>query len=98
MEWVPIACDWLKEIGYSNYCKPDTHTIDILFGAGVSRQDNDSVFQTMVRMARVNNEPPAVVDRLLWLIGSGKYVDENEKITRQKASFLECICLILDQI
>jgi len=94
----PIACDWLKEIGYSNYCKPDTHTIDILFGAGVSSQDNYSVFQTMVRMARVNKEAPAVIDRLLWLIGSGKYVEENERITRQKAPFIKDICPILNQI
>jgi hypothetical protein len=93
----PIANDWLKEIGYSNYCKPDTHTIDILFESGVSSQDNYTVFQTMVKMARVNNEPPAVIDRLLWLIGSGKYV-ENEKITRQKAAFIQDICPILDQI
>jgi hypothetical protein len=94
----PIACDWLKEIGYSNYCKPDTHTIDILVGVGVSSQDNYSVFQTMVRMARVNGEPPAVIDRLLWLIGSGKYVGKNEKITRQKATFIRDICPILEQI
>jgi hypothetical protein len=95
----PIACDWLKEIGYSNYCKPDTHTIDILFEAGVApSQDNFTVFQTMVRMARINDEPPAVIDRLLWLIGSGKYVEENEKITRQKGIFIQGICPILDQI
>ena len=95
----PIANDWLKEIGYSNYCKPDTHTIAILHETGVaSSQDNYSVFQAMVRMARVNNEPPSVIDRLLWLIGSGKFVEENEKITRQKASFIKDICPILDQI
>ena len=95
----PIACDWLKEIGYSNYCKPDTHTIDILFESGVApNQDNYTVFQAMVRMGRINNEPPAVIDRLLWLIGSGKYVEENEKITRQKAAFIQDICPILDQI
>jgi len=94
----PIANDWLKEIGYSNYCKPDTHTIDILVGAGVSSQNNFEVFQTMVRMARINNELPAVIDRLLWLIGSGKYVEENEKITRQKAVFIQDLCPILEQI
>jgi hypothetical protein len=95
----PIACDWLKEIGYFNYCKPDTHTIDILFGAGVaSNQDNYTVFITMVRMAKVNDEPPAVIDRLLWLIGSGKYVEKNEKITRQKAAFIQNIRPKLDQI
>lgn len=45
----------------------------------------------MVQMARVNNESPAVIDYLLWLIGSGKYVGENEKITRQKAAFIRLI-------
>jgi hypothetical protein len=95
----PIANDWLKEIGYSNYCKPDTHTIAILYETGVaSNQDNYTVFKTMVRMGRVNNEPPALIDRVLWLIGSGKYVEENEKITRQKAAFIQDICPILDQI
>jgi hypothetical protein len=86
----PLGCDWLKEMGYGDYGKPDTHTIDILYGTGVAAsQDNYEVLKTMVKMARVNDEVPAVVDRLLWFIGSGKYVDENVKITRQKAGFIE---------
>jgi hypothetical protein len=86
----PLGCDWLKEMGYGNYGKPDTHTIDILYGTGVAAsQDNYEVLKTMVKMARINDELPAVVDRLLWFIGSGKYVDENVKITRQKAGFIE---------
>jgi hypothetical protein len=54
---------------YGNYAKPDTHTIDILYGTKVvhSRGIYD-VFKAMVRMARVNDQLPAVVDRLLWLI------------------------------
>ena len=86
----PLGCDWLKEIGYGNYGKPDTHTIDILYGTGIARsRDNYEVLKTMVKMARINDELPAVVDRLLWFIGSGKYVDENVKFTRQKAAFIE---------
>jgi hypothetical protein len=86
----PLGCDWLKEMGYGDYGKPDTHTIDILYGTGVAAsQDNYVVYRAMVRMGRINNEVPAVVDRLLWFIGSGKYVDENVKITRQKAGFIE---------
>ena len=85
----PLGCDWLKEMGYTSYANPDTHTIDILYETGVaSSQDNYAVFKTMVRMARVNNELPAVVDRVLWFVGSGKYIDNNEKITRQKAAFI----------
>ena len=86
----PLGCDWLKEMGYGDYGKPDTHTIDILYGTGVAQsRDNFEVLKTMVKMARINNEVPAVVDRLLWFIGSGKYVDENVKITRQKAGFIK---------
>jgi hypothetical protein len=86
----PLGCDWLKEMGYTNYAKPDTHTVDILYETGVApSHDNYVVFKTMVRMARVNDELPAVVDRLLWYIGSGRYVGENEKITRQKAGFIQ---------
>jgi hypothetical protein len=84
-----LACDWMKECGFHNYAKPDRHVVDILYGTGVApSQDNYAVFKTMVRMARVNNELPAVVDRLLWFIGSGRYIDNNDKITRQKAAFI----------
>ena len=50
----------------------------------------------MVSMGSINNEAPAVVDRLLWLIEPGKYVEEDDKITRQKAVFIKDICPILD--
>jgi hypothetical protein len=77
-------------MGYGDYGKPDTHTIDILYGTGVAEsRDNYHVLKTMVKMARINDEMPAVIDRLLWFIGSGKYVDENVKITRQKAAFIK---------
>lgn len=84
-------------MGYTSYAKPDTHTIDILYGTGVApSQDNYVVFKTMVRMARVNDEVPAVIDRLLRFIGSGKYVDEHDKITRQKAGFIQLLRVKLD--
>jgi hypothetical protein len=93
----PLACDWLKEMGYNNYAKPDTHTVDILYGTGIApSQDNYVVYKTMVRMASVNDEVPAVIDRILWYVGSGKYVDEHDKITRQKAGFIRDLRVKLD--
>jgi len=86
-------------MGYGDYGKPDTHTIDILFGTGVAQsRDNYEVLKTMVRMGRINDELPAVVDRLLWFIGSGKYVDDDVKITRQKAAFIKDLRPKLDAI
>jgi hypothetical protein len=93
----PLGCDWLKEMGYGDYGKPDVHTGDILFETGVAQsRDNYEVLKTMVRVGRINDELPAVVDRLLWFIGSGKYVDENVKITRQKMGFIKDLRAKLD--
>jgi hypothetical protein len=82
---------------YGDFGKPDRHVIDIFYGIGISQsRDNYEVLKSMVKMARINDELPAVVDRLLWFIGSGKYVDENVKIARQKAAFIEYLRSKLD--
>ncbi len=86
----PLACDFLKELGYRNYGKPDTHTITILYEIGVapSRSVYD-IFKTMVKVAKANDQTTVIVDYILWLIGSGKYVGENETIVRQKQAFIQ---------
>ena len=87
-----MACDWLKECGYHNYGKPDRHIVDILYGTRVApNEDNYTIFKTLARIARVNDELPAVIDRLLWYIGSGRYVDQGVKITRGKTQFIELL-------
>ncbi|MEE8553348.1 MAG: hypothetical protein V3S72_08615, partial [Desulfobacterales bacterium] len=86
----PLACDFLKELGYRNYGKPDTHTITILYEIGVapSRSVYD-IFKTMVKVAKANDQTTVIVDYILWLIGSGKYVGENETIVMQKQAFIQ---------
>ena len=69
-----LACDFLKEAGYTNYGKPDVHLIEIFEGVGIV-QDRSvfETFKTIVKMAREVDESPVVVDKLFWLIGSGKF-------------------------
>ena len=38
-----LACDFLKELGFSNYAKPDTHVIDIFSVLGVSSKSSCSL-------------------------------------------------------
>ena len=86
----PLACDFLKETGYTNYGKPDVHVKDILCGLElVDCRDNYKVFKTLLRMARASNELPAVVDKVLYLIGSGNIGKPEIKIGRQKHVFIE---------
>jgi hypothetical protein len=84
-----LSCDFLKECGYTEYGKPDVHVKDILHGLGlVESRDDYEVFKCLLRMARACEELPAVVDKILYLIGSGKVASEV-KIGRQKKAFID---------
>ena len=86
----PLACDWLKDCGYSDYGKPDVHTQGILFETGMlKRDDTFECFKTMARIGKIVDQPVAVVDKVLWWIGSGKYVESGDKVTRQGKTFIE---------
>lgn len=79
-----LACDFLKELGYVNFGKPDVHVKAIFKGLGLCDQkDSDyKVFKAMVRVARNVGVSPYNVDKLFWLIGSGSFyddIDENGK-------------------
>lgn len=80
-----LACDFLKELGYLNYAKPDVHLRTILRGtglAGASAHDYE-IFRAIERIARHTDKTPYHVDKLLWLVGSGFFYDHREIIGKQ---------------
>jgi hypothetical protein len=74
-----LACDFLKESGYQDFCKPDVHLMKIFDGVGIVENDNSPylTFVKMVEMAREVKQPPVIIDKLFWLIGSGKFEEYN---------------------
>ncbi len=69
-----LSCDFLKELGYSNFVKPDTHINEIFSGLGLSKtKDDPEVFKAAIKYAQSINEIPYRVDKLFWLIGSGDF-------------------------
>ncbi|MFC1886821.1 hypothetical protein ACFLZM_07180 [Thermodesulfobacteriota bacterium] len=88
----PLAGDWLKGCGYSNYGKSDVHTQGILYDAGMlEKNDSFECFKLMARIGKLVGQPVAIVDKLLWWIGSGKYVNDGEKVTRHRKEFIEIL-------
>jgi len=79
-----LACDFLKESGYHWYAKPDVFLIKIFQELELSPTNNDyDVLNAIVRVAEKNNESPYVVDKVFWLIGSGKlYYDIDPKTNK----------------
>lgn len=89
-----LACDFLKEIGYQNFGKPDVHLKDIFEELDLTptRKDFD-VFRAVVRIAGAVERTPYAVDKLFWLIGSGKFyndpqIGKNGHIGRRKVEFV----------
>lgn len=76
-----LACDFLKEKGFLDYGKPDTHVIDILNHVGLCHEGMPATaYQDELRAIALANQTSAyAVDKLIWLIGSSKFYKSANK-------------------
>lgn len=77
-----LACDFLKEIGYTNLVKPDIHMIEITKALTGKTEDGDCddavCFDILVKTAKKEGVQPYKLDKVLWLICSGKFYKDKE--------------------
>lgn len=92
----PLACDFLKEIGFSNFGKPDVHLKDIFKELNLINPNEKSIikqdYQTMKlidKIASDNNTTAFEVDKIFWLIGSGNFYLTDIKIGRNRKEFIK---------
>ena len=88
-----LACDTLKELGYLNYPKPDVHLIEVFNQLGLSEEDPAAVFEAIVTMADSCKEidpevTPYKIDKIIWLICSGKFYLDDITVGRHKDEFI----------
>lgn len=84
-----LACDFLKECGYTGYVKPDVHIKEIFNGIGISNSKDDyEIFKDVIKYADRIGEDPYYVDRIFWLIGSGKFFLDGIKINTKRDDFI----------
>jgi len=94
-----LACDFVKELGYSNYGKPDVHIKRILEGLGLipeSASDREA-FAALTSFSDAAGLSAYHVDKLMWLVGSGKFychkhigsvpTERDEFVATQAAAF-----------
>jgi hypothetical protein len=91
-----LACDFLKELGYENFSKPDVHVKEIFWAIGLSPYGTSDyeVFRAVARVARHAGVTPYNVDKLFWLIGSGYFYNDPQigkqgRIGSRKKQFIE---------
>jgi len=84
-----LACDFLKEIGFSNYAKPDTDVTYIFHSLELCGTNPLDVFRAVSLMAEDVGETAYTVDEAFWLIGSGNLYLKGISFKTRKAKFVE---------
>jgi len=86
----PLACDFIKGLGYINFGKPDVHLKKIFTALDLSSSEQDyRIFKAIVRVARNVGTTPYDVDALFWLIGSGHFHLDGIEVGRHRDDFIQ---------
>ena len=88
--WFALACDFLKELWYVEYPKPDIHLIDILTKTNISSSNNIyDIYKDMINLSNLNKVTAYEFDKILWLIGSWNLYNHDIKLWNNKSQFIE---------
>ena len=69
-----LACNFLKEVGFYNYAKPDVHLMDIFVHLGLCPpSDASACLAAIVAQSAKCRVTPYELDKVIWLICSGHY-------------------------
>lgn len=91
---LPLACNFLNEIGFIEFGKPDVHLTYIFEELDLVDKHYPKsymILKAIQRMAENNNTNAYVVDKLFWLIGSGNFYLINKKIDSMKKEFVSYV-------
>ena len=84
-----LACDFLKGVGYPEFIKTDVHINEIARGVGITTSSLDvEIFRDVISYCRSIGKLPFEVDKLFWLIGSGKFYLYDKKVPSSKEEFI----------
>ncbi len=84
-----LAGDFLKELGYTEYPKPDVHLMDVFSSLEICPNKQYDVYKAIIRMADVVGKNAYYVDKVFWLICSGKYHYDDIKVAGKKKEFID---------
>jgi hypothetical protein len=100
-----LSCDFLKDMGYTNFPKPDVHLRDIFTSLKLcSRKSTDyQLFKAIIRLADHAGVSAYNADKVFWLIGSGDFYDDPDigvhgKIGSKKKEFIHFAKPLLEKV
>ena len=87
-----LACDLIKNYINPNYVKPDVHIKKISRKLGITdaKSKDYQIFKDVIDYCDRQGLTPYAVDRVFWLIGSGRF-EGQQKISASVDKFFEYI-------
>lgn len=79
-----LACNWIKELGLTEYPKPDIHMVKVFHALGVCQEDQIECYRAMLMIANKCNVTAYQLDKVVWLICSGDYYRQKVSIKEKK--------------
>jgi len=99
-----LSCDFLKEMGYVNFPKPDVHLRDIFTALRLcqDKADDYQLFKAVIRVAGHAGVSAYNADKLFWLIGSGYFYNDlhigsQGRVGSRKREFIDYAKPLLDR-
>jgi hypothetical protein len=100
-----LSCDFLKEMGYVNFPKPDVHLRDIFTALSLCQDKSDDykLFKAVIRVAAHAGVSAYNADKVFWLIGSGYFYNDlhignQGRVGSRKKEFIEFAKPILENL
>lgn len=85
-----LACDFIKELGYRDYPKPDVHLIKIFRDLGLAPSAEPyEIYKAIIEMSETVGEDAYTVDKIFWLISSGRFYLVNINTGRKRDEFIK---------
>jgi len=91
-----LSCDFLKEMGYINFPKPDVHLREIFSSLNLCQEkpDDYQLFKAVIRVAGHAGVSAYNADKVFWLIGSGYFycdlhIGNQGRVGSRKKEFIE---------
>lgn len=95
---IALICDFLKEIGYKEYGKPDVHLKEILSAAGYLDskliKTEEGSYKTLIILDKMSDDlklSQYEIDKTIWLVGSGNYYNSNIKTNNRKNELINIL-------
>lgn len=93
-----LACDFVKELGFPNWSKPDVHLKKIFVELRLAESEDEcTVFEAIDRFARNNDVSPYHADKVFWLISSGRFYRSGMEVSRRRDRFIRVALKNLDK-